>query len=246
MASVQPRPIVCDNSGRMTGFENMAIGRLRIEAALRRNDPPSAHRAPKRPDPLSRHVSKGVMRRSFPLHGGSLRRIRRTVVAAPHVGDSSFVAQLNGLFPQNRLQRFDFVDDPVTMLPPRGLPVLDYARAGTRVAYQDIMPPAPFAPERLPELEAKLYSAAMAPGHRGLGLKVLLVAEVLPDLCYHYPAWYMAAAYNQLAPHLKELMPSPLPLPMVGSHFPCGPGHIMRAKKRMVEANPVLFNPVTR
>ncbi len=39
-------------------------------------------------------------------------------ITAPHVGDQPFVNQLNGMFPNNRLQRFDFVHDPVTKVPP--------------------------------------------------------------------------------------------------------------------------------
>src|SRR5690606_26368639 len=57
------------------------------------------------------------------------------LLAAPHPGNQEFVNELNKLFPNQRLQRFDFGSDPVTMLAPY---TLGYRRAGTRIFYKDI------------------------------------------------------------------------------------------------------------
>ena len=51
------------------------------------------------------------------------------VDAATQVGDKQFAADANAAFWQHKLQCFDFVDDPVTML---ALYVAGYERCGTR------------------------------------------------------------------------------------------------------------------
>jgi hypothetical protein len=55
--------------------------------------------------------------------------------AAPHVGDRIFVDDLNQAFYPQRLQRFEFVNDTVTMMPPYAA---GYERAGIRNYYDDI------------------------------------------------------------------------------------------------------------
>jgi len=105
-------------------------------------------------------------------------------IAAPHVGDHTFVNQLNAMFPNNRLQRFDFVHDPVTKVPPNApLPQPDkstitYARAGTRVYYNDVKTVQFGAPERSPAEAARI--AALLVGGGALG--GLFAAG---DFCFH-------------------------------------------------------------
>lgn len=52
--------------------------------------------------------------------------------AAPHVGNQAFVNQLETFLPGERIQRFDFMQDPVSLQP---LYSLGYARAGIRNLY---------------------------------------------------------------------------------------------------------------
>lgn len=68
------------------------------------------------------------------------------VYAAPHVGDQIFVADLEALY-GGRLQRFDFVADPVTMVPPY---TAGYERAGIRNYHDDLDSLQRNAPERPP------------------------------------------------------------------------------------------------
>jgi hypothetical protein len=143
-------------------------------------------------------------------------------LAAPHVGDRTFVDQLNGMFPNQRLQRFDFVNDPVTKVPPHipmpqtpGKPPITYERAGTRVYYDDVKTIQFGAPERPPmDLPVRL-PLALAPG----------------DFCFHYPQWHMNAAYAHLDQATASRVPSPLPTPVMRGDvysWLCGPLHITR------------------
>jgi hypothetical protein len=143
-------------------------------------------------------------------------------LAAPHVGDRTFVDQLNRMFPNQRLQRFDFVHDPVTKVPPSiplpqkpGSPPMKYERAGTRVYYDDVHTIQFGAPERPPtDLPVRL-PLALAPG----------------DFCFHYPQWHLNAAYVHLDQAAASRVPSPLPTPVMrGDVYSrlCGPIHITR------------------
>jgi len=154
-------------------------------------------------------------------------------IAAPHVGDQSFVNQLNVMFPNNRLQRFDFVHDPVTRVPPHApLPQPDrssitYTRAGTRVYYDDVKTVQFEAPERSPAEAGRI--AALLVGGGALG--GIFAAG---DFCFHYPQWYLRAAYDQLNPALVRHMPSPLPTPVMRGNIYsslCGPLQVARGNR---------------
>lgn len=150
-------------------------------------------------------------------------------VAAPHVGDQSFVNQLNAMFPNRRLQRFDFVHDPVTLVPPAfplpqapGTPPIIYARAGTRVYYDDVRTVQFPAPERSTAEEIK---------SDGLFNSPLFRFFPAGDFCFHYPQWYLMAAYNQLDRRIVSAVPSPLPTPVMRGDvysWLCGPVKVVR------------------
>ena len=123
------------------------------------------------------------------------------LLAAPHAGTQEFVDELNRLFPNNRLQRFDFSSDPVTTLAPYAL---GYRRAGTRVFYKDIKTAVFGADERSP-----VEAGAIASGI--LGAAGINIAG--SGFCYHHPTWYLRAAYSQLSPTEREKVPAPLPIP---------------------------------
>jgi len=121
--------------------------------------------------------------------------------AAPHPGTQDFVDGLNLLFPSQRLQRFDFSSDPITMLAPY---TLGYRRAGTRVFYKDIKSIQFAAQERSPlELAGVLTAVTGAVGFNLSG----------SEFCYHHPTWYLRSAYTQLTTTEREKVPIPLPLP---------------------------------
>ncbi len=142
------------------------------------------------------------------------------VYAAPHPGTQEFVDEMNRIFPNNRLQRFDFINDPITTLAPY---ILGYRRAGTRVYYNDINSIQFGAPERSP-----VEAAALLPGLNGAianaaadfinektgkRLKIDVISPGGSPFCYHHPLWYLRAAYNQLSTDERAKVPAPLPLP---------------------------------
>jgi hypothetical protein len=155
-------------------------------------------------------------------------------LAAPHVGDQTFVKQLNSMFPNQRLQRFDFVLDPVTQVPPN-LPLaqpdgskITYARAGTRVYYDDVRTVRFGAPERPPSEAARIAAQLIAPVPLS---RIFTLTNLAGDFCYHYPQWHLNAAYNQLDQTTASRVPSPLPTPVMRGDvysLVCGPLRITR------------------
>jgi hypothetical protein len=164
-------------------------------------------------------------------------------IAGPHVGDSAFVSQLNAMFPSHRLQRLEFIHDPVTKVPPNvplpqtpGAPPITFARAGTRVYYDDVKSIQFGAPERAPAEAQRMAMLLAAP----LPLTRIFAAG---DFCYHYPHWHLNAAYAQLAPSIVRQVPSPLLTPVMRGNIYsgfCGPPQVTRGNispataKRMI------------
>jgi hypothetical protein len=140
--------------------------------------------------------------------------------AAPHPGTQEYVDEMNRLFPNNRLQRFDFVNDPVTML---SFYSFGFRRAGTRVYYNDINTMQFGAQERNPLETLSLFPALSGVITNGAAdyissttnnrIKFDAINLSGSPFCYHHPLWYLRAAYNQLNATEKSKVPSPLSLP---------------------------------
>jgi|GEM_PF-3996719 len=105
--------------------------------------------------------------------------------AAPHVGDADFIGQLNTLFPGTTIQRFDFIDDPITVLPPY---FMGYQRAGTRNRYSKESGSSNY-----------FFNTNENAGDNPNGF-----------FCLHHTNWYARAAYFELVDHHPE-MASKLP-----------------------------------
>jgi len=135
--------------------------------------------------------------------------------AAPQVGNKQFVEDVNGAFWQHRLQCFEFVDDPITML---ALYIAGYARAGTRNYYDDL-DSYTFAAKERPMTDAlKLLPAILGIGanelegaiDKGRKVRFNLAGS---EFCYHYQPWYLQAAYKQLSKPQRRLCPPSLGIP---------------------------------
>jgi hypothetical protein len=100
--------------------------------------------------------------------------------AAPHVGDADFTNQLNDLFPGSALQRFDFIDDPITVLPPY---FLGYQRAGIR----------------------NRYSKETGNGNYFYNTNENEGEKLNAFFCLHHTNWYARAAYFELIDHNPEM-----------------------------------------
>jgi Lipase (class 3) len=148
--------------------------------------------------------------------------------ASPRVGDKFFVDNLHKRFPRDGLQRFEFADDPVPLLPPRKLGSYDlYADAGVRNYYDTIFSyqyDADAKKPRDPADDSKALEALAGLANLKLG------ASFLPPstFCFHHPNFYLRAAYAQLTKSEKERVPGYLPIPDTESAA-CGAREIARA-----------------
>lgn len=174
--------------------------------------------------------------------------------AAPHPGDQQFVNNLNNILPGGRLQRFDFITDPITMLAPYSL---GYRRAGVRVYYNDINTISYGEAERGPAEGINLIPAIAGAANSFLegiingtsNSKFKIDVNNLlggSPFCYHHPLWYLRAAFSQLSDAQKELVPRPLAIP-TSSMEACD----MLTVNRGVSSNPLkqgqlMINPGLR
>ena len=100
--------------------------------------------------------------------------------ASPQPGDADFISQVNALFPGTTLQRFDFIDDPITLLPTY---FMGYQRAGIR----------------------NRYSAESGSGNYFFNTNENSGDNVNGFFCLHHTNWYARAAFFELIDHHPEL-----------------------------------------
>ncbi|MBC7946387.1 MAG: RICIN domain-containing protein [Chitinophagaceae bacterium] len=105
--------------------------------------------------------------------------------ASPHPGDADFTGQINTLFPNTTLQRFDFIDDPITLLPGY---FLGFQRAGARNRYSKESGSSNY-----------FFNSSENAGDK-----------VNAFFCLHHTNWYARAAFFELIDHHPE-MASKLP-----------------------------------
>jgi len=141
---------------------------------------------------------------------------------SPHPGDAAFAASLDRVIGANRIQRFEYLDDPVAMLPPQssvsrlmgGLdftsPLGGFGRAGRRNAFRKL--------EGADALQRNLPERAEGQLNRS----DLSRSGVLSPLamCYHNPHWITAGLYDRLPTSVKPRVPQPLSLNALPA---CGP-----------------------
>jgi len=105
--------------------------------------------------------------------------IRVYAYAAPHVGDAAFVSKVNELLPGSRLQRFDFMDDPITNLPTY---FMGYQRAGIRNLFT--------------KEQGANYNFNIDEAKSDLGKFFF---------CLHHTEWYARATFFELLDHQPDL-----------------------------------------
>lgn len=157
---------------------------------------------------------------------------------SPHPGDAKFVTQLNNTIGKNKIQRFEFGDDPIPTLPPQ---TFFFGRAGVRNYFKD-------------------YSSSVQSGSEQIAgvddLKILcalgnLPAEQIPQAasfqfppycpgstCYHHPTFILQAIRHQLNSSSLTTLPAVVPLPLAGDN--CNQGNLTKA-----ENNDLINNTVT-
>jgi pimeloyl-ACP methyl ester carboxylesterase len=145
--------------------------------------------------------------------------------AAPHVGNPALVEWMNQQIGKNRIQRFEFKIDPVTILPTytlvdptNRLRRQTWARAGVRNYFADIRTLERAKAERMPVEDVNPILSM--PQGVGRGVENKLVTSVQLDavwpqtpgivpFCYHHPQWLLHATYNQLSQSVRDRMPRP-------------------------------------
>jgi hypothetical protein len=153
-------------------------------------------------------------------------------IAAPRVGDQEFVNDLHSRLPRESLQRFEFVDDLVTMIAPRRneLPpelrdaieenvggftpgVVELATLlASAIDFPDYYHPG--IRNRYDAVTRYAYNAPERTTGEVMGILGKLVSsrEITP-FCFHHPWWYLDAAYRQLDAAKQAIVPLPLELP---------------------------------
>src|SRR5688572_12536211 len=117
--------------------------------------------------------------------------------ASPHPGDSDFVSQVNALFPEPTLQRFDFIDDPITLLPSY---IMGYQRAGIR----------------------NKYLTESGNGNYFFNTNENSGDKINGFFCLHHTNWYARSAFFELVDHHPELaskLPEAPPRPTLACSF---------------------------
>ena len=145
---------------------------------------------PDKPLWLTGHSLGGVQAQLFAAYLAARSGIAARgvyVFGSPHPGDHEFVGHLESTLPGERLQRFEFMSDPVPALPPR---LLGADRAGIRNFH--------------PSLNAMQFDVPE---------DLSLLDGPPTEFCYHHHEWYINAAFRRIDPaHRASLVPPP-PLP---------------------------------
>jgi hypothetical protein len=150
--------------------------------------------------------------------------------AAPHPGDPVFADALERQLGLGRLKRFDFIDDPVTMVPPIRFGPYRYGRAGTRIYYDSIDSAEFNAPER-PFMQSDVDLAITL----AVPTRLISLGYVVSNICYHGAPWYLRSAYNTVMRHnpnenRRLNLPDPLS-DQEGTSILCRPVHLARARQ---------------
>ncbi|TLY31957.1 MAG: hypothetical protein E6K56_04150 [Ignavibacteria bacterium] len=134
---------------------------------------------------------------------------------SPHPGDQTFVDQLNTDIGKNRIQRFEFLDDPIPTLPPQAFL---FGRAGVRNYFKDVSSNVESGHEQIPLIDdAKIFCAIgnlPADEIPQLPVKLEFVAGCGGTTCYHDPDWVLRALRHQVPSSLFPSLPADLPLPV--------------------------------
>lgn len=124
------------------------------------------------------------------------------VYNSPHPGDVAFAAEMDRIFPNQRLQRFEFLDDPIATGPPQTINWLPgapkWGRAGTRNYFsKETSGGYSFNKAERNGAEDLILFAAPA-GALNFG-----------GMCFHHPTWLVRSCYNLLPADLQLKLPDP-------------------------------------
>lgn len=159
------------------------------------------------------------------------------IYEAPHPGDAAFVSQLNSDIGKNRIQRFEFGDDPIPTLPPQAF---FYGRAGVRNYFKDYRS-AMQAGEQIAAVDDLRILCVLGnlPGEQIPQFAKLQFPPLCPgSTCFHHPTFILEAIRHQLSTALLPALPPAVPVPLAGDN--CNQGDLTKA-----ENNDLINNTAT-
>ncbi|HXI03711.1 MAG TPA: DUF2272 domain-containing protein [Candidatus Saccharimonadales bacterium] len=156
-------------------------------------------------------------------------------IASPRPGNSEFADYVTAQMPGGRLQRFEFIDDPVPVLPPRKSEVPDELRA-IRMLVPDAYP-AGIRNHYGSVCEYTFGAAAERPENEVAQILLRTVNGISSGgsltapspFCFHHPQWYLNGALLQVPRELRDSLPKPLDLPTTKCEA-CGQAEIDTAE----------------
>ena len=123
------------------------------------------------------------------------------VYNSPHPGDDAFASEMDVLFPNQRLQRFEFLSDPISSGPPQSInwmpSVMRWGRAGIRNWFSK------------ETSGGYRYNANEKPAHEDVALFSAVGGLLnMGGMCFHHPTWITRATYNLLPADLQAKVPT--------------------------------------
>lgn len=118
------------------------------------------------------------------------------VYNSPHPGDTDFASEMNQIFSEGRVQRFEFLDDPISKLPPRTIPG-GWGRAGIRNYFEK---------ETLGGYKYKTQEISVPADATFL---TIFGGPVLGGMCFHHPTWITRGLFNLIPENIKSKLPNP-------------------------------------
>jgi len=174
-------------------------------------------------------AAQGILFSAFLAAQHGIRPAGTYAFAAPRIGDSAFVASVEQFLTRGRIQRFEFIVDPVAVLPPRKaeIPELINSVASTLAGAVSALTKLQVSSEQYPEY----YTPGIRNYYNSVTQYLYDARERSPDelkqqfrqtppwkaFCFHYPQWYLVAAYKQLPEAQRPLVPTPIALPKPSS-----------------------------
>jgi hypothetical protein len=149
------------------------------------------------------------------------------IYEAPHPGDAKFVTQLNSTIGKNRIQRFEFGDDPIPTLPPQAFL---FGRAGVRNYFKDYSSAIQSGSEQIPAVDDLKILCALGnlPGEQIPQFAKFEFPPLCPgSTCFHHPTFVLEAIRHQLPSSSLSSLPVMIPLPLAGDN--CNQGDLNKA-----------------
>lgn len=188
---------------------------------------------------ITGHSLGGGQAQLFASYLNKIKNIKAQGVytyAAPQFGDNIFNDDLeNALGAASKIQRFEFIDDPIT-------------------AAAQVIPA--FKPAGIRNHYTALNNLNFSTIERTAG-EITRIAATLPftlfgfipktpvagGICYHHQHWYVSAAFNQLSAVEKSRMPAPLSYKKIVNNF-CGSLDVVRAENGQNIISTIVAKPV--